>query len=210
MYIPKDFSQTDEKEILFYLNKYPFGIFISNIDNIPYATHLPFTFQKTQDRLIIHSHLAKANPHSEHLNGTSALFIVQGPHTYISIKNYPSSQNIPTWNYIAVHLYGKTELIFDPEIVRQYLDELLEKHEKDALQQWWDADEKYKAGMLSRIVSFRLRVEKLECKEKLSQNRNKLEQKNIIGSLLKTRDTNKKEIAKYMIMNLKNHSNDKL
>lgn len=84
MYIPKHFEQTNEKEILYYLNKYPFGILITNIYNFPYATHLPFTFQKTLNGYVLNSHLAKENLHSQHLDGVDALFIIQGPHTYIS------------------------------------------------------------------------------------------------------------------------------
>lgn len=208
MYIPKDFLQTDENEIRSYLNKYSFGILISNIDNVPYATHLPFTWENTRNGLVINSHLAKANPHADHLNSADALFIIQGPHTYISVRNYSSSRNVPTWNYIAMHLYGKVELIRNAEMLNKHLDDLLQKHEPHAALQWDHTDENYKREMLKRIVSFQLKVERVECKAKLSQNRNEAEQKSIIADLLNTSDTAKKEIANYMIMNLRRDQKD--
>lgn len=203
MYIPKEFSQKDEKTIQFYLNKYPFGILVSCIDRIPFATHLPFAYTKTRQGLIINSHLARTNPHADHLNNVDALFIVQGPHTYISTGNYPTPTNVPTWNYIAVHLSGKVDVISSAKTILQNLDNLLAKHEKNALLQWRNADESYREGMLKRIVSFRLKVEKVECMEKLSQNRNKTEQERIMSGLAKSGDSGKMEIANYMARRLR-------
>src|SRR5688500_6197620 len=106
MYIPKSFKNTDDKEILAFMQKYSFATIVSTVDNKPIATHLPFVISKEGENVVLYSHFAKANPQAATLTNKDILVIFSEPHAYISPKYYNKTESVPTWNYISVHFYG--------------------------------------------------------------------------------------------------------
>src|ERR1035438_3982915 len=85
----------------------PFAILVSSTEDGPFAPHLPVFVSKAGDQLVIRGHVAKANPHWRHLEQNSnSLTIFHGPHAYVSASNYTTRENVPTWNYGTVHVYG--------------------------------------------------------------------------------------------------------
>src|SRR5512146_621475 len=92
---------------LAFMRANPFTILVSNTTEGPFATHLPLVIRKNGNELILRGHVAKANPHWQHLEAEPrCLVIFHGPHSYISPTNYNARENVPTWNYGAVHVYG--------------------------------------------------------------------------------------------------------
>src|SRR3954447_14680999 len=111
MYIPKLNLMTDKGEIVDFMQRFSFATIITAKDNYPVGTHLPFVVALRDDHIILSSHFAKANDQWEDIVGNQVLVIFSEPHAYISPRNYEKELNVPTWNYIAVHAYGRATLI---------------------------------------------------------------------------------------------------
>jgi len=197
MYIPKHFANTDRKEIFEFIQKYSFGVLISAENNLPFGSHIPFVAELQGDELILTSHIARANPQAQ-LLGNELLVIFSEPHAYISPKHYEKEQSVPTWNYIAIHAYGKAELIEDETDQLVMMEKMIRLYDNNYLNQWNNLPADYKSKMLKGITAFRIRVTNLEGKSKLSQNRSETERQSIVNSLEKSTDGNEVAIAKYM------------
>ena len=198
MYIPPYYKESDEHKLIEFMSEYNFATLISTDSSNICATHLPFLIEKRGDRLILVSHMAKANPQWQSFTKNEVLVIFQGPHAYISPTHYEKQQNVPTWNYIAVHASGKTKIISEPSEVMNLMERTIHHFEKQFFEQWKALSPEYVNGMLKAIVAFEIDVTKLEGKFKLSQNKTKIEQQNIISSLGKSTDSNMNEISKEM------------
>jgi len=198
MYIPKHFSNTDRESILEFIRKYSFGLLVTAEDNIPEATHLPFLIEERDGEVIITSHLAKANQQSKQLTQNEVMVVFSEPHAYISPKYYEKEQNVPTWNYIAVHAYGKATIIDTAEQLSAMMEKMIAQYDTAYLNQWNNLPAEFKTRMYNGIVAFEIRVTSLQAKNKLSQNRSENERKNIIEAFEKSGDNNEAGIAEYM------------
>jgi transcriptional regulator len=198
MYIPSFNSFTDRQEIIAFMQRFSFAAIVTSTNDIPEATHLPFLVKEENDKLILQSHFAKANPQSKQVFGKTSLIIFTEPHAYISPSNYESEKSVPTWNYIAVHAYGAATVLDDVEQKAELLKHTIEAFEPAYYQQWQKLPEDYKLNMMNGIVAFEIEVTDLQAKSKLSQNRSEKEKQNIIDSFGKSRDNNEREIAEYM------------
>jgi len=168
----------------------PFVILVSSTNDGPFATHLPLVIREDGEQLLLRGHVAKANPHWRYLQEEpKCLTIFHGPHAYISPKNYTTREVVPTWNYGAVHAYGNARVFPAPDDLKCILNELIPTFEAAYAEQWASLSEAYRERMLSHIVGFEIGVTKLEAKFKLSQNRNREEQDNIIESLGVSQET---------------------
>ena len=110
MYIPKPFEQQDLEKSIAFMNAYNFAIIVSTQNEIPIATHLPFIVEEKNSEILLLSHISKANPQWNTFIDKEVLVIFSEPHAYISPSLYEHTQNVPTWNYLAVHAYGKIKL----------------------------------------------------------------------------------------------------
>ncbi len=187
MYIHPSNRETDETRLLDFVRHHPFGILVSSTDGVPVATHLPFEIVQMEGKILLRTHLARANKHWKQLNENQAvLAIFGGPQAYISPRWY-DHVNVPTMNYIAVHAYGKPRLVHDAEEVYQLLKSQIEQHESHP--------EKYniqtlppdflKAEMRG-LVGLEISVDRWEGNFKLSQNRDEKNYRNIVDQLEKT------------------------
>lgn len=199
MYIPKNNLVTDQSEIVAFIKQFSFATIITAKDNFPVATHLPFLVTTRDDQVILTSHFAKANAHWQDIENGDVLVIFSEPHAYISTKNYDKDLNVPTWNYISVHAYGQGKLITEKEKVFDVLLATIENYESAYKQQWDYFPEDYKIKMSRGIVAFEIVVTDLQGKKKLSQNRTDTEKQKIIETLSKSKDTNERLIAVYMM-----------
>lgn len=128
MYIPKFFKVTDYNEIIDFIQKNSFGIIVTTMENKPIATHVPLELHKKGDDYYITGHLAINNPQWKTFdNENKVLIIYQGPHSYISASWY-NHENVSTWNYQAVHVYGSAYIMTEEEL-EEDLKLLLEKYE---------------------------------------------------------------------------------
>lgn len=190
MYIPEHFRVEDRATALAFMRANPFAILVSTTNEGPFATHVPVVVRETGDHLTVRGHVAKANPHWRYLEEqTPCLMIFHGPHSYISPSNYVTHENVPTWNYGAVHVYGKASTYSAPGDLLSILEDLIPTFEAAYSEQWGSLSEAYRSRMLSHIVGFEIAVTKVEAKMKLSQNRTRQEQQNVINSLKQATDT---------------------
>ena len=177
----------------------PFAILVSAAGDGPFATHVPVVIRESAGNLTIRGHVAKANPHWRYLEAEStSLMIFHGPHAYISPSNYDTLENVPTWNYGAVHIYGTAKTFAEPEHLLTILNDLIPTFDTAYEQQWASLSEAYRQRMLHHIVGFEIAVTKLEAKFKLSQNRTPEEQANVIRSLEKAEDAAASGVSRLM------------
>ena len=190
MYIPEHFRNQDRASAVAFMRANPFAILVSNTDDGPFATHVPVVIGESADKLTIRGHVARANPHWRYLqNAPQCLMIFHGPHAYVSPANYEIRESVPTWNYGAVHASGPARTYSSPEELLAMLHDLIPRFEAAYGEQWASLGETYRQRMLGHIVGFEITVTQLEAKFKLSQNRTRQEQQNIIDSLGASPDT---------------------
>jgi transcriptional regulator len=198
MYIPPFNLLTDRQEAISFMRKYSFATIITAVNGVPEATHLPFLVKQENDKVYLLSHFAKANPQSAQIIDKTSLVIFTEPHAYISPANYEKEESVPTWNYIAVHAYGRAVIIEEESKKAELLKHTINFYDAGYMQQWDALSDHYKSKMMKGIVAFEIEVTDLQGKQKLSQNRTEQERENIINSLSQSTDTNAKEIADYM------------
>ncbi|WCK55077.1 FMN-binding negative transcriptional regulator [Aneurinibacillus sp. Ricciae_BoGa-3] len=201
MYIPSSFEVTEKEAIYDFMEKHSFAIVFSQKDNTPFATHLPLLLDRKEECL--YGHMAKANPHWKEITN-EILVVFNGAHTYISPSWYETNQAVPTWNYVAVHAYGKLELVEDNNQLAKILAESVNRYESSMPNPWnMDlVDPSFIDNLSKAVVGFKIQITKLEGKWKLSQNHSKERQERVINALELQGDENSKQIAQLMKMNL--------
>lgn len=192
MYIPKYFEVTDKEEIFAFVESNAFGQLISNVGGKLFSTHMPFLLSDDKTKII--GHLALQNPQHSDLNGQEVLITLQGPHDYISPSWY-ASPGVPTWNYQAVHIYGKASVFSSAKKVKSVVDTLTQKYESSFSQPW---KPEYKAAMLSAIVGVEITISEIQCKYKLSQNRSSQDREQVVTQL---NEVGSHELASSMVRN---------
>ena len=206
MYTPNHFKPKSVESVLPFIKKYNFGLLVSQQENRPYGTHLPFLIKENPEKeLLLLTHLARANEQWQQIESQEVMVVFSQPHTYISSSWYERT-NVPTWNYLAVHVYGKTNIIEGKEL-EDALRQLVDKYESDRPDRFSleDLTEAQLKGQMSAIVGLEIKVQEIQASFKLSQNRNTRDFQNIIKELLTTDDPLAHEVAKFM-EDLKNNS----
>ena len=199
MYIPEFNREEDRATILAFMRANPFAVLVSNVEGVPFATHLPLLIDDADDQIVIQGHMARANAHWKSMKeGEESLIIFHGPHAYISPSLYESRESVPTWNYAAVHVYGEPTLFTDEESLRATLHRMIDTFESSYMTQWSELSEEYRSRMMKHIVGFNIKVKRLEGKFKLSQNRTKGEQARVIQCLNQSQDSNISGVAQLM------------
>jgi transcriptional regulator len=183
MYIPEFNRIEDQPTALDFMRANPLAILVSTHQGVPFASHLPVIIAGSGEELRIRAHVAKANPHWKMIEQQESLIIFQGPHAYISPALYEIRESVPTWNYATVHAYGHGKLLPADSDKYQVLSELISQFDSSYMQQWNSFDEQYRTRMLNHIVAFEIAITRVEAKFKLSQNRTKAEQENVIQAL---------------------------
>lgn len=198
MYTPNHFQFKDTAEKIAFMKQYSFATIITVKDNLPIATQLPFFIDNSSDKLILSSHFAAANEQSKYVEANTSLVIFTEPHAYISPAHYDKRESVPTWDYIAVHAYGKAKVIVEETAKIKALEQMIKFYEKDYLHQWDSLPDKFKKGMMNGIVAFELQITDLQGQKKLSQNKTEVERKRIVEHLEKSENTAEKDIADYI------------
>jgi len=177
VYIPEHFEITDTEEAYSFIEKNAFGQLVSNVGGRLFSTHMPFLL--SADRTTIVGHLAAKNPQHLELEGQEVLVSLQGAHDYIS-PSWFTSRGVPTWNYQAVHIYGRGTVFSKPDKLKNVVETLTQKYESE-LERPWQPD--YKNAMLGAIIGVEILIEEIQCKYKLSQNRPSQDQAQVIDKL---------------------------
>jgi len=179
MFIPQHFEITDRDEILAFIKANAFGQLISSVKGRIFSSHIPFIFDNEEKSLICH--VAKRNPQWEDIEGQEVLVSFQGPHDYISPSWY-NSPGVPTWNYQAVHAYGKPTVITETEKLKSMVNELTRVYESSFEKPW---EPEYKDSMLNAIIGIEIKITEIQCKYKLSQNRPENDKNQVADKLQK-------------------------
>jgi transcriptional regulator len=203
MYIPKYFKVTNFDEIREFIQMNSFGTLITTKKGKPIATHLPLQLIKEGDAYHITGHMAYGNPQWRTFETCEDVLVMfQGPHAYISSSWY-EEENVPTWNYQAVHVYG-TSSILNEEELKQDLTMLLQKYEKHRKNPvlWDKLSPQLLEKQLKGIVGFKIKVQEIQAAYKLSQNRNEEDYLNIIDKLYEEENPDSQQMAKVMKKNI--------
>ena len=203
MYIPKQFNITELAEVHKVIEDNGFATLFSMHEGMPFATHLPLILNKEEN--VIYGHFARLNPQWKDINNQTVLAIFHGPHCYISPSWYETNQAVPTWNYVSVHVSGEVEFIEEHELVASLHDLVLKYEAPDSSYRLQDVDAKFLDGMNKGIQGFKIKINKIEGKAKLSQNHSVHRQELIVQQLEKNSNTDEREISFLMKENLKNN-----
>jgi len=198
MYIPNQFNVTNEAEKIDFMRRYSFATIVTIKNDIPIATQLPFFIDNRSNKLVLSSHFAMANEQTKYIENNTSLVIFTEPHAYISPVHYDKKESVPTWDYIAVHAYGKAKIVKDEGAVINLLEQMIQFYDENYMAQWNGISDKFKKGMVKGIVAFEMEVTDLQGQKKLSQNKNEAERQKIIEHLDRSDNSAEKEIASYI------------
>jgi transcriptional regulator len=200
MFIANNNSNTDLNEVREFLKDNSFAILVSQHDGRPWATHIPLELETDKEgNEVLNGHLSRGNPQwKSFANHAEVLAIFNGPNAYISSSWY-DHENVPTWNYIAVHIYGKVRIVEGEELL-DLLKKQVDKHEKTSAQpvSIERMSKPYVEKEMKGIVGLQIKIDEVQAAYKLSQNRDIPNQQNIIKELEKRGDVHSLNIAKEM------------
>ena len=187
MYVPEYYAEDDPDRISEILDGYGFALVVTvDGEGLPFASHLPLIHDPGRGpKGTIVGHMARANPQWRQFDRErDVLAVFSGPHAYVSPAWYETHPAVPTWNYAAVHVYGRPRIIDDLDAVRATVRRLVERHEADQETPWrMDLPRSYETGMLRAIVAFEIEISRIEAKFKLSQNRDHVDRRNVAARL---------------------------
>jgi transcriptional regulator len=203
MYVPPHYSETDLPTLYQFIDDHPFGLLISQQDGLPVATHLPFLLDRTAGNGVLLAHVARQNPQWEQLANQTVLAIFHGPHAYVSPTWYQAEKVVPTWNYVAVHVYGRVTLVEDPEELIPLVRDLTDRFESNRPVPWsFDSSETFIHRTAKQIVGFRIAIERIEGKWKLNQNHPVERRRRVIAALREQGGDDASEIADLMVKSI--------
>jgi transcriptional regulator len=188
MYNPPQFTSTDPSWLDWLAEHHAFGTLVSQVEGAPFASHLPVLYRRTQDQVVLSGHWARPNPQWREIDSQRVLFIFQGPHAYISPRWYvDSDKQVPTWNYVAAHLYGTIRTLEESAELECIVTSLSERFETGASSPWTlQGADPASRSKLKGIVGFELRADAVQVKLKLNQNHSTA---NVAGAIAGLRDT---------------------
>lgn len=200
MYVHPLNTWENQPEVLDFIQKNSFATLFSQVEGIPWATHLPLYLEaKSDGKFVLHGHLAKANPQWKQLvQAEEVLAVFQGPHAYISSSWY-THENVPTWNYLAVHVYGRVRLIEGEELMH-HLKALVDQYETGRPNRVHveTMTPSYLEGQIRALVGFELEISEVHASAKLSQNRDEENYERIIKQLEASTLSGDREVAAEM------------
>lgn len=147
-----------------------FGMVFAATPDGPRVAHTPLLMTEGG---AVQFHLARSNALARHLDGATALIVVNGPDAYVSPRWYDDRNTVPTWDYVALELEGPVRRM-DDDGLEAFLHAAIAKHEMRLGGEPWRAEESSEAmwaGLFRGIVGFELTVAARRPTYKLSQNK---------------------------------------
>lgn len=205
MYVPNHFKEDGPEKLLQYIRDYSFGtLILADSDGIS-VEHVPFYLASSTDNsgMKLQCHLARNNPSWQRIEaGTDVMAVFQGPDAYISPSWYATKAEtgrvVPTWNYLAVHVKGRAEVIQEAEWLQQHLYHLTEQHEAGMPEPWSlkDAPEEFIDRLINAVVGIEISIESMTGKLKASQNQSEQNRAGVKAALESQVDENSQAMAK--------------
>lgn len=168
------FRGVDAARNLEFVRDEAFGVLTMAGEEGPLVSHLPFVLSDAGDRLS--AHIVRSNPIWKALRAgpLKAAMIISGPHGYISPDWYGADDQVPTWNYVAVHLRGEVRLL-ENDALREHVDDLSEQFEARLAPKpiWRSAkmDQDAMARMMRMIAPIEMAISDVQGTWKLNQNK---------------------------------------
>ncbi len=183
MYPPPHHQSNEIGKMISVIKHFPLGMLVSAKDGNPFVTHIPFIYNETSKKLV--AHIDRNNPQLETLTENAQVTIVfKGPDTYISPSVYTTPQ-LPTWNYIIVHITGTIHLLNEPESVKKTMIAMTEFLEGQAQKFTLKNDDPRMDRLLNYIQGFEVEITDWEGKFKLSQDKIQKDFENAKQELIK-------------------------
>jgi transcriptional regulator len=181
------------------MDQNPFATVITIVEGKPFVSHLPLTPKNLGDKIELIGHLSRANPHWKSFSNFQVTVIFHGPHTYITPKWY-AGNDVPTWNYLIAHVTGKVELIESHDGIVECLKELADHIERQWPSGWeFFIPDDLAGDILSKnIVGFKIKIDEINFKKKLSQNRTAADQAGVLKGLESRGDDNSRSVLAEM------------
>lgn len=198
VYIPKQYRM-DRDEAVQMMKSNPFALLITVDEQRPLATHIPLEIREDEGKIYATGHIAYGNMQKKTLDqNRDVLLVFQGPHAYISSSWY-ENEEVPTWDYLAVHAYGTARVLTSNEL-KSALAAMLERYESHRENgRLWDT---FQPELLERemkgIVGFEIEITSIQAAAKMSQNRNNTDYKSIVGELEKSDEQGDIQVAQWM------------
>jgi len=193
MYPPQHHQSSDRQKMIAVINQYPLATLISVNNGKPLITHVPVIYNVKTGKLV--GHIDKNNLQVDSLKDNKEVTLVfKGPDTYISSSIYTTEQ-LPTWNYIIVHIKGKASAITKPDKVKQTLVKMTAFLEAPENKYSLTIDNPKMEQAINYIHAFEIEITNWEGKFKLSQDKCEQDQKNAKQELLKN---NQKDIGDFL------------
>jgi transcriptional regulator len=172
LYLPRAFDERDLAHLDTLAAGHPLASLISVVDGEPFVSQVPLLYSRRGNDVELFGHFARANPHAGHRGRVLALY--SGPQAYISPTWYPDKHEqarVPTWNYVVAHLSGAIDTFDDEPSLSGMVQRLSSLHEARVGGGWhFDPHDGAERAQLRGIVGFRIAVDRIEFKAKLSQN----------------------------------------
>lgn len=166
MHVFPRYAAKDPKQVAELIRQNPFALVVSAVDGVPVATHVPVI----QDGGTLLGHMARANPQWRSWeSGPDVLVVFSGPHGYVSPTVYATDPAVPTWDYAAVHVTGRVELIDDAMDVVERTVAALESLRAPSWEPTPASRDRF-AALLPRVMAFRVHVRTEQSMFKLSQD----------------------------------------
>ncbi len=198
MYIPASFAEEDPRVLTEFMRAHSFATLVCQLEGAPFATHLPLYCDA--DKQVLLGHMARANAQWRALaSAGEVLAIFTGPHAYISPTYYAEDSAVPTWNYAAVHVYGRAVLVEEIAEQKRILQTLTAAYEGLRAEPWqpnWQ--DRNHADKLAAIAFFCIEIKKIEGKFKLSQNRSSEDRQAAVEALKRVDTDNARGVAALM------------
>jgi len=195
VYSPPYNRVEDRSELVDFMRRNSFALLVTATGGVPLASHLPVIIADGAAGIVIHSHMAKNNPQWQEFFEDEVLMVFAGPHAYVSPRWYEEKERVPTWNYAAVHAYGKVTVTTDRAAKHAAQRELVAQLDPQWLPKFDALRAEYVEGMLNGIVTFDIAATRIETRWKLSQNRGRREQELIAAALDKSDDPSVRALA---------------
>ena len=179
MYCPAHFAQTDPAEISALIRRVSLAELVTWTGQRIEASTIPMLFDGSSGAHgVLLGHVARVNPQWKTFDPSAhALAIFRDDDAYVSPSWYASKavhgRVVPTWNYLTVHVHGPLIVHDDHEWKRDLLGRLTAVHEATSIEPWSiaDAPSPFIDAQIRAVVGVELRIEHIEAKWKLSQNR---------------------------------------
>lgn len=177
-YPPKAHIEYNFDNAIRVIEQSPLATLFSSGGGKIHISHLPLIYKNASSgygKLL--GHLDRNNPHCNYLDHQPVQLIFNGPDTYISPSYYTTDQ-LPTWNYIKIHMEGRCTIINSQEEVKRSMVEMTDRMEKNVSDYRIKMNDPKMEKLVNYVVGLEIEITQWEGRFKLSQDKNNKDKQN--------------------------------